>query len=157
MFRRTFAVVLGVAAAVKLAASVFASAPSDDSRYRVVVNVSFTPAAAEMLKERQEGVVVFAAWQGDPVESKQRYAGDDGTIALGSEELPLSGRSVVVDGRKLDRQRLAWVKEPMLLIHAYAARRASPGNSLDCQSFEDSFATARQAPVTIACKLIGES
>jgi len=156
MRRLWIAAALGVTAAIELAASVLASAPGDNDRYRFVVNVSLSPAAAETLKERKEGITVFAAWQGDPIDSKQRYAGDDGLIGLGNEEVPLSGRQVVIDGRNLDRKHLAWVREPLLSIAVYSARHSEPDNILDCKPFDDSFAKAHKAPVVITCKLIGE-
>ena len=124
--------------------------------YGFVVDVSLSPRAAALLRDRKEAIVVAAMYEGTPIPARQKYAGEDGLLGLGSEDviLPAAGGRATITGNKVKRDRIGWVERFDVLVNVYSARRSSQDNLLDCGIFEDSVAKAHAAPIRISCRLI---
>lgn len=124
------------------------------------VDLSLSPKAATKLSALSEGIVVAAFFSGLPTPAARRKADGEGHIFLGNEEITVESteRLVQVTGKAIPRSRLDWVRNRRVevLVNVYSARHKGPDNLLDCSIFEGYVAAAAQAPVKIACKLIGE-
>ena len=77
-----------------------------------VVNVSLSPLAAQKLASLKEKIIVSAFWGGEPTAKAQKHAEDDGMIALGAEEVTISGAGgrAQITGRPFRREDAARVK-----------------------------------------------
>jgi len=132
--------------------------PASAGGYGFAVDVHLSQKAAAELQARNEAIIVFAGYEGEPVPAKAKLASDEGTIDLGYDKVTVPGRSarVSVTGQGFKRERLDWVKVPRVLVNVYTARQSGPDNLLDCDAFYDSVAKAREKPIPIRCRLIGE-
>jgi hypothetical protein len=139
---------------VALAGTTIASA--DAGSHGFIVDVTLSTKAAALLRDRKEAIVVAAMYEGNPIPARQKYAGEDGLLGLGSEDviLPAAGGRATITGNKVKRDRIGWVERFDVLVNVYSARRSSQDNLLDCGIFEDSVAKAHAAPIHISCKLI---
>lgn len=124
------------------------------------LRVELTPAAAQELKRRKEGLVISAAYSGMPRASAERHANAIGMIDLGRETLtlPAAGGKARISGAKVDRTRLPWLAGPaMVNVNVFTARRSGPDNLVTCDFIDGEVAKVAAQPTTLVCGLIGES
>ncbi len=124
------------------------------------IDLSLSAKAASELARLHEGIVVAASYYGDPKPAFARKANEVGQIDLGREEITVEGVAAFVDvtGKTFENGHVKWLADgkAMVNVNVYSARRSGPDNILDCDFFDDALALARQAPLKIHCKLIGE-
>jgi hypothetical protein len=123
------------------------------------VKVSLSAKAAATLQHRDEGIVISASYSGKPRPSAKPHADQIGQIALGTQNVEIPGKpaTVIVNGSKVKRGHLAWIRGPVLLnVNVYSARRSGPNNILACDFFDGRFHSTLHRPVQIHCSLIEE-
>lgn len=157
---------LPVLAAALLAAALLAAAwPAraevpDGPLPAFSVEVTLSSRAAARLLAASEEIIVSASYYGDATQAARRRANTMGWINLAARKVTLPGRggtarfpAVPVSPAQLDG---IVDRTPQLLINVVSARRTNRDNLLDCGIFQDPVALAAEAPIRIACKLIGE-
>jgi hypothetical protein len=149
---------VAAAAAVSLASpTVSAAATRRASPLAFIVDLSFTPRAADRLAKSHEGVIVAAYWYGFPSAAHRRDADEAGEIRIGAEQRAASATTtrVLIDGRKADLRRVGWTVDGKVWVNVniFSARRSSPDNVLHCDVFDDPLAQAQPA-TRLGCDLI---
>jgi len=127
--------------------------------YAFQVRVTLSDKAAATLKRLNEGIVISAAYSGDPRPAARKHADQIGRIALGIQNVEIPGRpaAVIVSGSHVKRGRVAWIRGPVLLnVNVYSARRSGPDNILACDFFDGTLKSAARRIVPIHCSLIPE-
>jgi hypothetical protein len=130
-----------------------------ENNFAFDVQVSLSPKAAAKLAALSESIVIAATYSGEPVPSAEKHANQIGQIDLGAEHAEIPGKSATVhiSGDKLKRERLAWIRGPVLLnVNVYSARRSGPDNILSCDFFDGNLRDAAAKPPALHCALIVE-
>lgn len=152
---------------VSVAALFFAIAPAvttgavrtASEPYAFQVRVTLSDNAAAPLKRLNEGIVVSASYSGDPRPSAKRHADEIGQIPLGIQNVEIPGRpaTLIVSGSRVTRNRIAWIRGPVLLnVNAYSARHSGPDNILSCDFFDGRLRDTVHRTIPIHCSLIEE-
>jgi hypothetical protein len=123
------------------------------------VSVTLSPQAAATLRRLDEGIVISASYSGNPRPSAKQHVDQIGQIPLGIQNVEIPGKAatVIVNGSRVRRGRLAWIRGPVLLnVNVYSARRSGPDNILGCDFFDGTLKSAARHAVPIHCSLIAE-
>jgi hypothetical protein len=123
------------------------------------VELTLSQKATAKLAALHEGIIVAASYSGDPAPGAEKHTDEIGRIDLGREELETPGkaRTVRVPDTKIKRNRLVWVKGPVLLnVNVYSARHSGPDNILACDFFDGNLKDAVHKPMSLHCSLIAE-
>lgn len=125
------------------------------------VNVTLSEKALAKLGTLKEGIIISAAYYGDPRPSFKKHVDETGHINLGSGdeevELPASGGRATVTGSKVDTTRLVWLSGPVQInVNVYSARKSNSDNLLSCDFIDGPLADVVNAPVPLHCTLIDE-
>ncbi len=123
------------------------------------VDITFSQKAAARLAALRENIIVSASYSGDPAPGAEKHTDEIGRIPLGIENIESSGKAgtVIVPGTKIKRNRIAWVKGPVLLnVNVYSARHSGPDNILTCDFFDGNLEDAVRKPIALHCSLIVE-
>ena len=130
-----------------------------ENNFAFDVQVLLSPKAAAKLAALSEKIVIAATYSGEPVPSAEKHANQIGQIDLGAEHAEVPGKSATVHitGDKLKRERLVWIKGPVLLnVNVYSARHSGPDNILSCDFFDGNLREAAAKPLALHCALIVE-
>ncbi len=130
-----------------------------ENNFAFDVQVSLSPKAAAKLAALSESIVIAATYSGESVPDAEKHANQIGQIDLGVEHTEIPGKSATVHitGDKVKRERLAWIKGPVLLnVNVYSARRRGPDNILSCDFFDGNLREAAAKPLALHCALIVE-
>ena len=147
-----------LAATIALVLGVSATAVPAPAGYEFTIQIALTPRAAAKLASLGEGITVAAMYSGSPKPAYRRQADEEGRLYLGDERITAPGRAgpVRITGSKVLRNRLGWVRGPVVvLINVYSARLKGPNNILDCGIYEGPVAAIAASDSTIRCDLIG--
>ena len=155
----------GVTPAPEAGASPAAATPSPPQAqalpnpYAFDVDVALSDAAAKVLADGSETVIVSAAYFGDGKAGLDpAILNEVGQVDIGAAqvELPGAGRARL-DGSAVRRERLAFIAGDLQVnVNVFSGRRSSDDNLLDCGFFQDSVAVAAAEPVVLSCRLIAE-
>lgn len=145
--------------ALGLAVLAAPAAAQEDTGFEV--NIVLSAKAAATLAARHEAMVIMVDYYGWPKKGSQKHADEMGQIGFGpSRDIPIPGIAgrYAVPAVRLDPQHLGWLEGPVQVnVNIASARKSSDDNLLDCDIIDGPLAEARQAPKTLACKLIGEA
>ncbi|MEL1265881.1 hypothetical protein [Pseudoxanthomonas putridarboris] len=123
------------------------------------VAVSLSEAARRKLSADGERIVVSVAYSGGPApDVPPGVVNDVGLVDIGRDEGTLDGEGVVAfDGRAAHRDRLGMTQgESDVLVSVYSARRSSPDNILDCDTYQDEMRLASGRTLHLSCRLLSE-
>ena len=130
------------------------------SPYAFRLDVTLSPKASARLHALHEGIVVSAAYYGDPKPDAVQHGDEVGHIDLGVQDLSLPGRAgaAVISGAAIHKARLAWIQGPVKVnVNVYSARLSGPDNLLACDFIDgDVAAVIKVQPVVLHCGLISE-
>jgi hypothetical protein len=149
--------------AVFAAAAILLSSPAthaSEDQFAFTVRITLSPKAAATLTQTSEGIIVSAAYSGDPIPSAVKHADEIGQINLGLENVEVPGKpaTVQVTGTKIYRNHVPWIKGPILLnVNVYSARRSGPDNILACDFFDGTLQQAVRQSLSLHCSLIAEN
>jgi hypothetical protein len=132
---------------------------ADEDSFAFLVKITLSPKAAAKLAALHEGITIAASYSGDPAPEAEKHTDEIGRINLGREEVDTRGKpgTVRVPDTKIKRNRLAWVKGPILLnVNVYSARRSGPDNILNCDFFDGNLQDAVGKTMSLHCSLISE-
>lgn len=137
--------------------------------YGFTVQITLSPKALKKLTDLSESVTVRSFYYGKmarkptPAEIKRAQADgqEPGMVEITGDTvtLPAAGGLAEMPGRGVGAADATAIgKNPINVnINVFSARKAAPDNLLDCDLFEDTVAAARAKPISITCRLIGES
>ena len=131
-----------------------------ENRFAFSVQLSLSRKAAARLAATSEAIIVSASYSGNPIPAAEKEADEIGQIDLGIENVEAPGKdgTVYVTGTKVNRDRLRWLKGPVLLnVNVYSARRSGPDNILACDFFDGKLEDAVRKPLSLHCSLITEN
>ena len=99
-----------------------------ENNFAFDLQVSLSPKAAAKLAALSESIVIAATYSGESVPDAEKHANQIGQIDLGVEHTEIPGKSATVHitGDKVKRERLAWIKGPVLL-NVMSTPRAAAG------------------------------
>lgn len=131
------------------------------SSLRFDISISLSDKAREALHSRREPLVALVSYYGDPTKQAERHADEVGHIQLSPSastvELPLGQTQVQISGRQVRRERLEWIKGPVMVnVNIVSGRRSSPDNLLSCDIIDAPLKVVQKAPVKLNCGLIIE-
>lgn len=128
--------------------------------FAFAVQITLSAKAAATLARTSEGMIVSASYAGEPLPTAVQHADQIGQINLGLEtvEVPGKAETVRVTGTKVKRDRISWIKGPILLnVNVYSARHSGPDNILACDFFDGTLQQAVRQPILLHCSLITEN
>lgn len=131
--------------------------PTRSEPYAFQVRITLSEKAAATLNRLREGIVISAAYSGQPKPSAKQHADEIGRIPLGVQNVEIPGRpaTVIVSGSHV--KHVAWIHGPILLnVNVYSARRSGPDNILSCDFFDGRLRDAQRHIVPLHCRLIEE-
>jgi hypothetical protein len=136
------------------------AANAADNGMGFAIDVSLSPPAAAKLASLKEKIDIAVVWHGEPTKAGKRHADEMGEIDLGTETVRVSGAGgrAEIAGRDVKVANIGWIKDKKVQanVNVFSARLGSKDNLLDCDFFDDSVAKARDKPLALRCKLIGE-
>ncbi|UMY16128.1 hypothetical protein MMB17_15540 [Methylobacterium organophilum] len=146
-----------------------AAAQTTASPHGFTVQVSLSPKALKKLTDLSESVTVSSFYYYErarkPTRAEIKRAQADGQepgayeIAGDTVTIPAAGGLAEMPGFGVNAADATSIDEnPIKVnINVYSARKAAPDNLLDCDLFSDTVTAARAKPISITCRLIGES
>ncbi len=123
------------------------------------IEVTHSTAAAQLLKNSGETIIVSAYFSGEPTDPKD---GDDiGELRVATRDIELNADETLIrfSGMSFPREvydKLA-DKDFTLLINVYSGRKSSEDNLLNCGIVNLNVSKIANQRFTIDCKLIEES
>jgi hypothetical protein len=130
-----------------------------DARMSFDLYIELSAKAAAKLKRTGEGIIIRAAYYGNPTRAAEKHANEMGTLDLASETNALPGVAgrVHVSGKGISAKNLGMIKgSAMVNVSVYSARKASADNILNCDFIDAAVQRVTRAPVTLKCSLIEE-
>lgn len=125
------------------------------------VSISLSDKAKEELHLRREPLVALVSYYGDPTKQAERHVDEVGHIQLSTSastiELPLGETRVHISGQQVRRERLAWIKGPIMVnLNIVSGRHSSPDNLLSCDFIDGPLTDVQETTVKLNCSLITE-
>lgn len=125
------------------------------------LNVVLSEKAQRKLATDKESLAVLVNYFGSPTKSAQKHADEAGQINLSgsySMLLPVGVTRVHISGKRVERQRLAWIDGPVMVnVNVISGRRSNPDNLLACDIIDGPVSQLQSAPTTLHCGLITEN
>ena len=117
--------------------------------------------AKDELHLRREPLVALVSYYGNPTKQAVRHADEVGHIQLPTNtsaiKLPLGETWVHISGQQVRRERLAWIRGPIMVnVNVVSGRHSSPDNLLSCDFIDGPLTDVQKTPVKLNCGLITE-
>jgi len=125
------------------------------------VFVTLTDAAAALLAKKEESIIVFGSFSGQPKPgtSEKQIDTKTGLVPLLIfEKEKKSAGLVVFSNLLISDEKITLIKEasPFFYMNVVSGRKSAESNLLDCSTYQGSFRDIQGRTIEITCRLIGE-